>query len=88
MAQQKIGLVEMRLLLETDHGNYNPSLKHAMDEIAKVLGRVNNVHVEFAFYDVETGKRIRKYGPFGDATPALTQLALVELSDVVEESVA
>lgn len=79
--QQKIAVVEMRLVLETDFGNSKPSINHAMDEISKVLGRMNNVHVAFAFYDVETGKRLRTYGPFGASTTSMKQVMAVELSD-------
>jgi hypothetical protein len=82
---QKITVVEMRLLIEADHNNARASLNHAMDEISKVLGRINNVHVVFAFYDADNGKLLRKYGPFGDATTDLVAAAEVEFTEFNEE---
>jgi hypothetical protein len=85
MAQLKITEVECRLLIEAYDGNAKTSLYHAMDEIAKVVGRINNVHTAFAFYDPATGKRIRRYGPFGDATPALIRTSDEVLGEEVED---
>lgn len=81
MAQLKITEVECRLLIEAYDGNSKTSLFHAMDEIAKVVGRINNVHTAFAFFDPTTGKRIRRYGPFGDASPAMVRISDEVLSD-------
>ena len=84
MAQQRIGVREMRLVFETEPGNYNRTSDHIMDEIAKILGKVNNVHVAFAFFDVNTGRRLRTYGPFGVATSEMKKVTDVELADAEE----
>jgi hypothetical protein len=81
MAQRRQAVREMRLVWETEHGNFVRSDLHIMDEIAKVLGKVNGIHVAFAFFDVQTGKRLRSYGPFGDASPELKKLIEIELAE-------
>lgn len=89
MAQQQSQWgTELRIWSETTEGNVKPSAGHTMDRIAEAIGKVNNIHTVFAFYDIETGKRLRKYGPFGDATPELMKIADVDLGLEEEEKSA
>lgn len=84
MPQQRQATREMRLVWESEPGAFRGSDLHIMDEIAKVLGKVSHVHVAFAFFDAQTGKRLRQYGPFGEASPAMLKLVETELAEAQE----
>jgi hypothetical protein len=82
MAQQKQGVREMRLVFETDGGNFSRTDKHIMERITNALALVNNTNISFAFFD-ESGHRVRKI-EFGEASPAMKKIADFELEEAPE----
>ena len=81
MAQRQAAR-EMRFVWEAENGgSFNHLDFQIMDDIAKTIGRVRGIHIAFAFFDVNTGRRIRSYGPFGPASEELQKLIDSELTE-------
>lgn len=78
MATQRQGVREIRLVFETDPGNFARSDTHIMDRITWALAQVQNVHIGVAFFD-ENGNRIRKV-ELHEASPDMVRIMETELS--------
>lgn len=80
MAQRQ-AVREMRLVFETESGRqFVMSDNHMMDRIGEALAKVNNVHIAFAFYDTETGVRLRKV-ELSPCSPEMKKLIDLELNE-------
>lgn len=77
MTQKKIGVVEIRLVFETDNGNFTRTDIHMMDRITEALAKVQNVNIFAAFF-AEDGRR-KRYVELTPASDAMKKVASVEL---------
>jgi hypothetical protein len=80
---QKQGVREVRLVWETEGGNYRNTDMHMMDRIASALAQVRNANIGIAFYD-ETGTRLRRI-EFGEPSEEMKKVMDIEFSDDNEE---
>jgi hypothetical protein len=74
---KRIGVFEIRLVFETDGGNFNRTNIHIMDRISQALGQVQNTASAAAFFD-DKGRRLRKV-EFQEGTPAMKSMVELEL---------
>jgi len=55
----KTGVRDIRLVFETNDGNFNRTDIHIMDRITNALAQVQNASIAVAFFD-DKGHRLRK----------------------------